>query len=168
MANILDEIVKKLNPGGVSYYADRNNTLDSKTITEVSNEFDKFITNEKNWGELINAIYSTHADFKSGKYAVAPSKKKGEFTVINTKNPKDPSFDVKVTISKNTLIINNLKSASNDTKIELGTMLETAQSTETPKEFAQSIIDNLESKAGSFKSPKEVVKYLEALISKYK
>jgi len=165
---IIDEIVKKLNPGGTSYYADRNNELDQKTITDTTAEFDKFIKNDKNWGELINAIYSNHSDFKSGKYAVAPGKKKGEFTVINTKNPKEAAFDVKVSISKNTLVINNLKSKSKDTKIELGTMIESSQPTETAAEFVDTIIDNLNKSKSSFKSPKAVATYINTLISKYK
>jgi len=165
---IIDEIVKKLNPGGISYYADRNNTYDQKTITDTTAEFDKFIKNEKNWGELISAIYSTHSDFKSGKYAVAPSKQKGVFTVINTKNPKEPAFDVKVEVVKNTLVINNLKSKSKDTKIELGTMVESTQPTTTPQEFVDNIIENLNKNKNSFKSPKAVVDYLKKIISDYK
>ena len=165
---IIDEVVKKLNPGNISYYADRNNTYDHKTIIDTTAEFDTFIKNEKNWGELINAIYSNHADFKSGKYAVAPSKKKGIFTVINTKNPKEASFDVKVEVVKNTLIINNLKSKSKDTKIELGNMIESTQPTATPKEFVDNIIENLNNNKNSFKSPKAVVDYLKKIISDYK
>jgi len=66
------------------------------------------------------------------------------------------------------LVINNLKSKSKDTKIELGTMIESSQGTETAEEFADTIIKNLEKSSSKFKSPKAVADYVKTLISKYK
>lgn len=164
---IIDEIVKKLNPGETSYYADRNNTYDTKTITDTTNEFDKFIKDKKNWVELIRAIYSNHSDFKSGKYVVAPTKKDGEYTVIDSKKPDNAAFNVKVYVKNNTLIINNLKSKSKDTRIELGTMIEASQPTETKESFADTVIKNLKDYKGKGDA-KSVMKYIEALQKNYK
>ena len=168
-SKIIDEIVNKLNPGGTSYYADRNNEYDNKTITALTKEFEKFIKDKKNWGELIRAIYSTHTEFKNGDWAIAPHKnKKDTWTIINTKKPKIPSFDVSVSIKQNTLIINNLKQKSKNTMIEFGEMIEAQQETLTSEKFVETVIKNLNDSKSKFKSPKDVAMYLRTLISDYK
>jgi hypothetical protein len=169
MSKIIDEIVKKLKPGETSYYADRNNEYDSNTITATTKEFEKFIKDKKNWGELVRAIYSNHTEFKSGEWAIAPVKgKKDTWTIINTKKSKEPAFDVSVSIVKNTLVINNLKQKSKNTLIELGEMIEAQQETMTSDKFVETVIDNLEKSKSKFKSPKDVATYLQTLISDYK
>jgi hypothetical protein len=170
MANkIIEEIVKKLEPGGTSYYADRNNEYDSNTITATTKEFEKFIKDKKNWGELVRAIYSTRSEFKGGEWAIAPLKGTADtWTIINTKKPKIPAFDVKVSIKQNTLVINNLKQQSKNTFIELGEMIEAQQETMTSDKFVETVITNLEKSKSKFKSPKDVTNYLQTLISDYK
>jgi hypothetical protein len=164
--NFANEIANKIKPGSISYYADRKNPYDSKTLTSLSNGFDKYIKNEKNWSEIIKAIYSNNAEFKNSKYIVAPDKKKGYFTVINTKDKNATSFQVKIEIKNNTLIITNLNDKNKKTMFEFNDMVVSNNKTETPMNFKETIIKNLNSHQ-KFNSPKETAQYIYELIKDY-
>jgi len=155
----LKEIVNKLNPGETLYLVDRLDNKDSKTVTAEDVKFDQEVKKEANWGELIKAIYSNNSSFSSGEWATAPSKKKGVFTVINTKKEKTPAFDVNVELKNNTLIITNLKDKSKKTMIELAEMVSANKETETDKPFYETLMERLKKRKPN--SPKEVMEILD-------
>lgn len=156
---ILDEIKKKVKPGESVYYMDKNNKLDAKTVTDINNEFEKFIKNQSNWQKILEAIY----DQQGTSYVAAPKKgSKSEFTVIDTKNTKNPSFEVKMSVKDSALIIENLLDKNKTTMIETAAVMNSTKDTPTAEDQVQRLMKNL--KDYTNKSPKDLKEYLEAIV----
>ena len=158
---VLNQIKKKVNPGQTVSYIERNNKLNAKTIIDLENELDKAIYDEKNWKTILEAIYSVH-----GKSLVVAPKKKGkndEFTVLDTKNTTEAAFDVTMEIKNNTLTIKNLMDANQETKIELGSVLDSTTESDTKESMYQTLVKELP----DFKSkgPVELKKFLMFIVS---
>ena len=158
----LEEIAKKLDVGNELYLVDRLNNKDKETVTINDVKFDKELINPKNWTELIRAIFSSNNEFKNGDYAIAENpKKKQQYTVINTKKPNNPSFEVKAYTKNDTLIIENLKNSSKKTKIEIASMIKSAGETETAKAFHKTLVDRINKEKPS---PKETLHIVNDII----
>lgn len=159
MANIIDQIKKKVKPGQHVYYMDKNNKLDNKTLVDLNNEFEKLISNQKNWHAILEAIY----DEQNTAFVAAPKKgSKTEFSVINTKKTKDPAFDVKIEVKDNALIIKNLMDKKKTTIIETAKVMDSNKDTPTSEKQVERLQKNLKDYAN--KTPKELKAYLESII----
>lgn len=160
MANVLDQIKKKVKPGESVYYMDMNNKLDPKTVIDQNNEFEKFINKPSNWHMILEAIY----DQQNKGYVASPKKgKSNEFTVINTKDTKEPAFDVKMMIKDNALVIENLQDKKQKTIIETSKVMDSTKDTPTAEKQVDRLMKNLNDYKS--KTPKDLKEYLSAVIN---
>lgn len=159
-AKDLKEIASKLKVGDHLNLVDRLNENDKNSVTIKAGSFDKEILKSTNWADLIRAIYSNNSQFSNGEYVVAlASGKKDVFTVINSKKPKEPSFNVTVFVTNHTLVIKDLK-GSMVTYIEHASVVKSKKESETKTPFYQTLIDRLKAEKPS---PEETMKIIEEL-----
>jgi hypothetical protein len=159
--DILKQIAQKMKWGETSYYMDRNNPNDVKTLQDTENAFERFAKDHKNWGDIINAVYE-----ESGRSFIAAPKGGSTtekiYTVIDTKNKNNKAFDVKVIYKNNTLIIENLLNKGKKTMFEFASVMEDTKQTETAEDLVTSLIRNLSSYKA--KTPKELKGFLENIL----
>jgi hypothetical protein len=158
---IIQQIVSNLNPGSTSYYITRNNKFNPDTIYDENNEFNNFISDSKNWGDLINYIYNT-GNIKS---LVASPKKntKNTFVVIDTKDTNKPAFEVQVKVVNNSLVLSNLNNKNKVTIIEFAESLQDMMESASTKKQVDVLIDEL--KFYKNKSSKELFDFLSRVVS---
>lgn len=159
--DILKQIASKMKWGETSYYIDRNNPNDVKSLQDTENTFERFAKDHNNWGDVINAVYE-----ESGKtYIAAPkggSTSEKIYTVVDAKNRNAKAFDVKVYYRNNTLVIENLFNKGKKTMFEFASVLDSSKQTETAEDLVTTLIRNLASY--KTKTPKELKGFLESII----
>lgn len=160
--DILRQISQKMKWGETSYYIDRNNPYDVRSLQDSENAFERFAKDHNNWGDIINAVYE-----ESGKAFVAAPKggstSEKIYTVIDTKNKNSKSFEVKVSFKNNTLIIENLMNRGKKTMFEFASALDATKQTETAEDLVTTLIKNLSSY--KTKTPKELKGFLENVVN---
>lgn len=161
ITQIIKEISQKMKPGDTSYYIDRNNKLNTNAINDMKNDFERIAKDSKNWGDIINAVYT-----ESGvPYVSAPKKGSNTdmtFSVLNPKNTKQKAWDVRVYFKNHTLVIENLMNRNQKTMFEFASVMDSTAQTETSEELVTSLIRNLNSYKN--KSPKELKYFLESIL----
>jgi hypothetical protein len=161
LTQIIKEISQKIKPGDTSYYVDRNNKLSTNTINDMKNDFERIAKDSKNWGDIINAVYTE----RGVPYISAPKKGSSTdmtYTVINPKNTKQKAWDVRVRLEKNTLIIEDLMNSRSKTMFEFSSVMDAPVETKTAEDLVVSLVRNINMYKN--KSPKELRLFLESVL----
>jgi hypothetical protein len=155
---LLAEIKNKVQPGKHVKYMDKNNLLDAKTVNDPDNTLEKAIK-AKEFHKILEALYHQN----NSNYVAAPKKgKKDQFTVIDSKNTKNPSFEVTMSVVDNSLVIENLMDKKQTTIFEMGSVLDSTRDTPTTEDQVDSLMENL--KKYKNKTPKELKQYLLKIV----
>lgn len=159
---ILNQIAQKMKWGETSYYMDRNNPNDVRTLTDHENQFERFAKDSKNWGDIVNAVLE-----ENGKTFIAAPKggntTEMTYVVVDAKNKNSKAFEVKVSYKNNTLIIENLMNRGKKTMFEFASALDASKQTETAEDMVTTLIKNLASYKA--KTPKELKAFLESVVN---